>query len=97
MTAPDTLAEGEFNRFYIGGLYLRALTDDIVELVVYRAKQVSNPRRESEPLIGTRIPPEKLPQDIRTYPEKELIFLESNGERLRYLLRLSGQLLGVGL
>jgi hypothetical protein len=68
VTAPDTLAEGEFNRFYIRGLCLRAIQDSVPELVVYRAKQVSNPRRESEALIGARIAPDRLLQDIRTHP-----------------------------
>jgi hypothetical protein len=68
VTAPETLAEGEFNRFYIRGLCLRAIGDGIPELVVYRAKQVSSPRRESEALIGARIPPDRLLQDIRTHP-----------------------------
>ena len=68
VTAPDTLAEGEFNRFYIRGLCLRAMMDGIPELVVYRAKEVGNPRRESEALIGARIPPDRLLQDIRTHP-----------------------------
>lgn len=68
VTAPDTLAEGEINRFYIRGLCLRAIQDGIPELVVYRAKQVSSPRRESETKIGARISPESLLQDVRTHP-----------------------------
>ncbi|HEX8176650.1 MAG TPA: hypothetical protein VF543_16275 [Pyrinomonadaceae bacterium] len=68
VTAPDTLAEGEFNRFYIRGLCLRAIQDGIPELVVYRAKQVSSPRRESEAKIGAMIPPQSLLQDVRTHP-----------------------------
>ena len=68
VTAPDTLAEGEFNRFYIRGLCLRAIQDGIPELVVYRAKQVSSPRRESEAIIGTRISPQSLLRDVRTHP-----------------------------
>ena len=68
VTAPDTLSEGEFNRFYIRGLCLRAIQDGIPELVVYRAKEVSSPRRESEALIGARLPAERLLQDIRTHP-----------------------------
>jgi hypothetical protein len=68
VTAPDTLAEGEFNRFYVRGLCLRALEDGITELVVYRAKEVTSPRRESEAMIGTRVDARTLLQDIRTHP-----------------------------
>lgn len=68
VTAPDTLAEGEFNRFYVRGLCLRALEDGISELEIYRAKEVSSPRRESEAMIGTRKNAQSLLQDIRTHP-----------------------------
>jgi hypothetical protein len=68
VTAPDTLAEGEFNRFYVRGLCLRAIEDGIPELEVYRAKAVSSPRRESEAMIGTRKEVHSLLQDIRTHP-----------------------------
>lgn len=46
--APDTLAEGEFNRFYIRGLCRRAIEDDIREVEVYRGRESSRPRPESE-------------------------------------------------
>jgi hypothetical protein len=68
VTAPDTLAEGEFNRYYVRGLCLRAIEDGITELVVYRAKQVASPRRESEAKIGTRVAAHALLEDIRTHP-----------------------------
>jgi hypothetical protein len=68
INAPDTLAEGEFNRFYIRGLCLRAAEDGITELVIYRAKDVQSPRRESEAMIGTRKNAALLLQDIRTHP-----------------------------
>lgn len=68
VTAPDTLAEGEFNRYYVRGLCLRAIESGVSELVVYRAKEVSAPRRESEAKIGTGIDPRLLLEDIRTHP-----------------------------
>jgi hypothetical protein len=67
VTAPETLAEGEFNRFYIRGLCRRALEDGIPELVVYRAKEVTNPRPESQEKIGTRISAEDLLEDLRAH------------------------------
>jgi len=68
VTAPDTLAEGEFNRFYIRGLCQRAIKDKIPELIIYRAKEVSSPRRESEAKIGERIDPKRLLEDVRANP-----------------------------
>jgi len=68
VTAPDTLAEGEFNRFYIRGLCRRAVEDNVPKLVIYRAKQVSSPRRESEKMIGESVDPTKLLQDVRDSP-----------------------------
>lgn len=63
--APDTLAEGEFNRFYIRGLCKRAIEDNIPEVEVYRGRESSRPRPESEALIGTRIPADALLEDLR--------------------------------
>lgn len=65
--APETLAEGEFNRFYARGLCHRALADGISELVICRVKEVSNPRPESEAMIGARINAEALLEDLRTH------------------------------
>jgi len=64
--APDTLAEGEFNRFYARGLCRRALEDGIPMLEIYRAKNVLNPRSESQAKIGTTIGAAALLQDLRT-------------------------------
>jgi len=66
--AHEMLAEGEFNRFYIRALCLRAIKDGIPEVIVYRAKAVENPRSESERKIGQRVPVEALLHDLRTHP-----------------------------
>lgn len=68
VTAAETLAEGEFNRFYARGLCRRAAVEGVKELVVYRAKQVANPRPESQAKIGTRLDAQALLQDLRTHP-----------------------------
>jgi hypothetical protein len=65
--APDILAEGEFNRFYIRGLCLRAIADGIPALVVYRAKEVRQPRSDSERKLGTTVDPRRLLEDLRTH------------------------------
>jgi len=69
--APDTLAEGEFNRFYVRGLCLRAIEEDISDVEVYRGKTVMRPRPESMAMIGKRIPAQALLQDLRESPGVE--------------------------
>lgn len=71
ITAADTLAEGEFNRFYARGLCRRAIEDGIQEVEVYRAKQVRNPRAESQAMIGKKIEARALLEDLRTHPGVE--------------------------
>jgi hypothetical protein len=68
VTAPETLAEGEFNRFYIRGLCLRALAAGIPDLIIYRAKEVDIPRAESVAKIGHRVPAQALLADLRANP-----------------------------
>jgi hypothetical protein len=65
VTAPQTLAEGEFNRFYSRGLCLRAIAAGIPSVQVYRAKQVENARSASEALIGQMLEAESLLEDLR--------------------------------
>ncbi|MFD2147925.1 hypothetical protein [Mucilaginibacter antarcticus] len=63
-TASQTFAEGEFNRFYIRALAFRALEEG-KQLEVYRARASSNPRLESENLIGKHFNAEQLLTDLR--------------------------------
>lgn len=65
-TAADTLAEGEFNRFYARGLCASVLEMEGSEVEVYRGKDVQNPRPESEAMIGRRLPARQLLDDLRT-------------------------------
>lgn len=68
VTAAETLAEGEFNRFYARGLCRRAIDEGKPSVLIYRAKQVMNPRTESEAIIGTLLSVEKLLEDLRANP-----------------------------
>jgi hypothetical protein len=68
INAPETLAEGEFNRFYIRGLCRAAIEDGIQELQIYRGKDVDQPRPESEAMIGMMIDAKKLLEDLRLSP-----------------------------
>lgn len=65
VTASETLAEGEFNRFYIRGLcrYVIEIGGSHVEM--YRGKEVKNPRPESEAMIGKLLAAQKLLDDLR--------------------------------
>lgn len=63
--APAMLAEGEFNRFYLRALCVRAEQDGIDSLEIYRAKVVYTPRWDSEARIGKLIEPAALLRDLR--------------------------------
>lgn len=63
-TANQTLAESEFNRFYIRGLALKAISLGQT-LTIYRARSSSNPRTESEAIIGKQVAADKLLNDLR--------------------------------
>lgn len=64
--AAQQLAEGEFNRYYIRGLCLRAKAEGKDVLIVYRGKHVRQPRPESEQKIGTAISVEVLLTTLRS-------------------------------
>lgn len=68
VTAAETLAEGEFNRFCIRGVCARALAEGKTEVEIYRAKAVSQPRAESQLLIGQRKSAQALLDDLRNSP-----------------------------
>ena len=64
-TAADTLAESEFNRYYIRGLCARTLAEGGTEVEVYRGKEVNEPRPASQEKIGRRFPARALLGDLR--------------------------------
>lgn len=65
VNAAQTLAEGEFNRFYARGLCARAITEEAPSVRIYRAKAVTSPRSESLQLIGQLLDPAQLLTDLR--------------------------------
>jgi hypothetical protein len=67
ITAADTMAEGEFNRFYIRGVCRRAIADGQSTVTIYRAKSVMNPRLESVQLEGQSINAQALLDDLRIH------------------------------
>lgn len=72
--APQRLAEGEFNRFYLRGLCLRAMEEGIDSVIVYRARESSSPRPESEALVGSSLNAEALLGDLRSNPGVDTAF-----------------------
>lgn len=66
-TAATTFAQGEFNRFYIRALCLRAIDGAGGKVTVYRARESSWARPESEALIGTTLDAADLLDDLRTH------------------------------
>ncbi len=79
INAPETLAEGEMNRFYARGLCRRAIDEGRPKLEVYRAKQVSQPRLDSEAKIGISINAEALLTDLRAHTGVDTAFGLPNG------------------
>lgn len=65
VNASQTLAEGEFNRFYARGLCLRAVNEGHSQVRVYRAKDVASPRPASEAMIGMLLDAQALLEDLR--------------------------------
>ncbi|TCB36874.1 hypothetical protein E0H82_03970 [Acinetobacter sp. ANC 4910] len=64
INAAITLAEGEFNRYYMRALCRIAIIDGL-KLEVYRAKAVDINRTESQNKIGQIIDPKTLLDDLR--------------------------------
>lgn len=65
-----TLAEGEFNRFYVRGMCLRAI-DEGRQVVAYRARFSSEPRASSLALDGKEFDPVLVLEDLRAHPGVE--------------------------
>lgn len=63
-SASETMAEGQFNRFYMLGLCHRAIDEGKDCVTVYRAKEVTSPREESCVLIGKKYAPKLLMDEI---------------------------------
>jgi len=65
-----TLAEGEFNRFYIRGVCLRAIGEGR-QVVAYRARFSSEPRSSSLAVDGKEFDPDGILEDLRAHPGTE--------------------------
>lgn len=63
--ASTLLSQSEFNRYYIRAICLRAVNDGIESVQIYRARESSWTRPESESKIGSQILSKELLEDIR--------------------------------
>lgn len=69
-TAAETLADTEFNRYYMIAVCGLA-AEKGKKVVVYRARQRDNPRPESETLIGTFYDPATLAEELKRLPSND--------------------------
>jgi hypothetical protein len=65
--AAETMAEGQFNRYYILGVCRRALAQGRSSVTVYRAKQRAEPSPELEELIGAALDARTLHVELRRH------------------------------
>lgn len=70
--APTSLAEGEFNRYYIRGACRRAVAEGR-KVEVYRARQSKQPSPESQALIGKVLEPQEVLDDLRANVGKDTL------------------------
>ena len=89
-TAHITLAEGEFNRFYVRGLCCRAIAQGIPRLELYRAKQGNIPRPESVEKTGLLMDPEVVLVDVRASIGVVTAFWLPQGSNSGLSLRIPG-------
>ncbi len=64
--ASTLLSQSEFNRFFIRALCLKAINDGIENVEIYRARESSWSRPESEAKIGTFVSAKELLEDLRS-------------------------------
>jgi hypothetical protein len=66
-TAAETMAEGQFNRYYILGVCRRALAAGKPSVTVYQAKQRTEHPPELDELIGAALDAQALHADLRRH------------------------------
>ena len=66
INANELLCEGEFNRYYIRAVCIKAIASANKYVTAYRARRSDNPRPESAAIEGRQFEAEKLLSDLRT-------------------------------
>jgi len=69
--AARMLAEGDFNRYYMRGVCLRAIDEGREVVEVYRARLSLEPRPESAELEGRRLPAREVLDHLRGLPSAD--------------------------
>ncbi len=69
--AHEMIAHGAFNHYYIRAVCARAAQDGL-EVEIYRAKEVSSPRAESEARVGERLDPAQTLETLRSLHEDDV-------------------------
>ncbi len=87
--AATILAEGEFNRYYIRGVCLRAIDEGVKDLEVYRAKFVNDPRPQSQRVVGMKVDPKTVLDLLRKNKTVDSILGLSPGPNSGLSVRLS--------
>lgn len=64
--AHQLLAEGEFNRFFMRGICLKAIEIGAPAVVGYRARGSENPRAESLAIVGKKFEPREFLDRLRS-------------------------------
>lgn len=64
--AHKMLAEGEFNRFFMRGICLKAIQLGVPAVVGYRARASQNPRPESQAIVGKKFEPREFLERLRS-------------------------------
>jgi len=91
-TAEQTLAWGEFNRFFIRATCRRAIQLRLPFVVVHRGRPSRNPRPESEALLGLRLCPTDLLEEVRKAPGSGASFPPGPNSGLSIRLPLAREL-----
>ena len=63
--ASELLCQGEFNRYYIRAVCRKSILEDKPYVEIYRARESSRSRSESEAKIGARLSAKELLNDLR--------------------------------
>lgn len=71
ITAPKTIADSNFSRFYLRALCRLAIEKGVPSLIGYRAMAVEKPRSGSQEKIGMRFDPKEMLADLRATMAKE--------------------------
>ncbi|MEY3784042.1 MAG: hypothetical protein RLZZ230_364 [Candidatus Parcubacteria bacterium] len=63
--AGTSLAKGEFNRFYMRAVLVKAMAENL-EVEIYRAQEVARARTESHLIIGKKVNSSELLENLRS-------------------------------